>query len=175
MENWSFGDMASYRDILSRLHLARRFLNQNCTFLDSSRGNFCRYGMRFSSSVYLAIRLCDGCVLCSNHCSSRGTSLTGSMNVRFRFRRSSANADRFSPATAAADDTCQTRKQYSFALDAKNFLTYFNNRVTQLIWRMTVKVCLIIIIWCHILCMPFWNYYNVNSRSKYPILLKYYF
>lgn len=112
-EYWSLGDMASYSDILSRLHLARRFLNQNCTFLDSSRGNFCRYGMRFSSSVYLAIRLWDGCVLCSNHCSSRGTSLTGSMNVRFRFRRSSASADRFRPPAAAADDTCQHARNHS--------------------------------------------------------------
>lgn len=110
MENWSFGDMASYKDIFSRLHLARRFLNQNWTFLASSRGNFWRYGMRFSSSVYLAIRLCDGCVLCSNHCSSLGTSLTGSINVRFRFRRSSARADMFMPVPLPDGDTCSTNK-----------------------------------------------------------------
>lgn len=31
----------SYSDTFRRLHFARRFLNQNCTFLLSSRGNFC--------------------------------------------------------------------------------------------------------------------------------------
>lgn len=35
----------------SRLHLARRFLNQNWTFFGSNLGNFSRYGWRLSSSV----------------------------------------------------------------------------------------------------------------------------
>ena len=46
---------------------------------------FCRYGKRFSSSVYLAIKACDGCVLSMNHSSNLGTSDTGSMKVRLRF------------------------------------------------------------------------------------------
>lgn len=136
----------SYNDIFKRLHFARLFLNQNCTFLLSSRGNFCLfghkreekrwininvlcciftpcflgkilwwmldiklqgkvkwrkyecneafgyiylYGMRFKSSVYFKIRLCDGWVFMANHCSNFGTSVTGSMKVRLRLRRSS--------------------------------------------------------------------------------------
>lgn len=36
------------------------------------------------------MRLCDGWVFIENHCSRRGTSVTGSMKVRFLLRRSSA-------------------------------------------------------------------------------------
>ena len=52
----------------------------------------------FKSSVYFSIRLCDGCVFNANHCSSFGTSVTGSMKVRFRLRRSSFDIlDKFRP------------------------------------------------------------------------------
>lgn len=53
------------------------------------------YGIRFKSSVYFNIKLCDGCVFIENHCSNLGTSVTGSMNVRLRLRRSSR--DKFKP------------------------------------------------------------------------------
>ncbi len=56
----------NYMQLLSRLHFARRFLNQNWIFFCSSFGNFLRYGRLFSSSVYLAIRAWDGWVLWRN-------------------------------------------------------------------------------------------------------------
>lgn len=46
--------------------------------------------MQFNSSVYFSIKLWEGWVFKENHCSSRGTSVTGSIKVRLRFLRSSA-------------------------------------------------------------------------------------